>query len=360
MAETAELSTEDWWLAQMLDDGPPLIRTGPTAETQPVEPPQLAAPEPAAPAAPADPTPEPGPTTVPDPGPTGALGCDADPVATPGPAAADVNAGAKRALLVMGGAVALLVVAIVVAFTAFGGGPEPVRPPQHKPAAAPAVQAVTTTPPLPAPPRDEAISYDPSTESCPGPGSPLALTDTTTDSAWVCSRGPQEALLDGQILHINFTCPRSRPDTRCTHIVTSLSVTPGWVAKTPGGQEQWSQHRVVTKLQFNFFNGDELAADPFFLDTHSVHGPVPAVLPGKILASRVDVMILHTDRPPNTPAPTGQRGVGSPAGLADSMLGADNPPVPPADAGWGGTNATAPVDATFAMSQLQFFGHEPI
>ncbi len=60
--------------------------------------------------------------------------------------------------------------------------------------------------------------------------------------------------------------------------------------------------RVVTRLQFNFYNGDQLAADPFFVDTHSVHGPVPATLPGKILVSRVDVIILHTERPPASPA----------------------------------------------------------
>jgi hypothetical protein len=120
---------------------------------------------------------------------------------------------------------------------------------------------------------------------------------------------------------------------------------------------------VVTRLQFNFYNGDQLAADPFFLDTNSVHGPVPATLPGKILASRVDVMILHTERPPAAPLPSASAdgGAAPPPGLMDSVLGTGDPaappPIDPAGAGSGG--ASDPVDATFAVGQLQFFGHAP-
>lgn len=125
-------------------------------------------------------------------------------------------------------------------------------------------------------------------------------------------------------------------------------------------------------LQFNFFNGNQLAADPFFLPTNSVHGPVTATLPTKVLASRVDVLILHTDRPPAAPLPTttsptpgADPGLQPPDGLLDSVLGPgtpaeqqgpslDGPAADPAG------NATRdPVDATFAMSQLQFFGHAP-
>jgi hypothetical protein len=124
---------------------------------------------------------------------------------------------------------------------------------------------------------------------------------------------------------------------------------------------------VVTRLQFNFFNGNQLVADPFFVDTHSIHGPVPATLPEKILASRVDVIILHTERPPAAPLPTTTSpgrgpdvtGLAPPDGLVDSVLGpATAQPAPPAPADPAATTSD-PVDATFAMSQLQFFGHSP-
>ena len=151
-------------------------------------------------------------------------------------------------------------------------------------------------------------------------------------------------------------------------MLNAVSVTPGWVAKTPGGKEEWLQHRVVTRLQFNFFNGNQLVADPFLVDTHSIHGPVPATLPAKILASRVDVIILHTERPPAAPLPTTTgpgrgpdvMGPAPPGGLADSVLGpsATEPATPPPADPAGATDSD-PVDATFAMSRMQFFGHSP-
>lgn len=360
MADTAGLSTQDWMLEQIIDDGPPLIVADPQTDAKPNDTGADAAETPAEAAATAE---ELDPRLCP------AHDLDStepDPART-----TDVNAGAKRTLLWLGSGVALVAVVIVLAFLVFGGGPAPTPPPQHKPAATPAVVAVPTTPDFPAPPQDQAIPFDPTTDSCPGgPTSPLALTDTATDTAWVCSRGPQESQLNGQILHVKFLCDRSRPDATCSYMLNSLAVTPGWVAKTPGGKDEWLQHRCATRMQFNFYNGDQLAAEPFFLDTNCVHGPVPATLPGKILASRVDVMILHTERPPAGPRPSataaGPDGdsVVPPPGLVDTVLGSGDPAAPPpgtdpALAGAGTGGMTDPVDATFAISQLQFFGHSP-
>jgi hypothetical protein len=289
-----------------------------------------------------------------------------DTTATPA-APSDVNAGAKRTLVWLGSGVALTAAAIVLAFLVFGGGPAPAPAPapHHSPVAAPAVVAVPTPSEQPAPPQDQAVPFDPSTISClGGPTSPLALTDITNDSAWVCSRGPQESRIDGQILHVKFLCDRSRPESACSYIFNSLSVTPGCVPKTPGGKDEWLEHRVPKILQFNFYNGDQLAADPFFLDTKSVHGQVPATLSGKILASRVDVMILHTERPTPGPA-TGARGAGPDgvlppsSGLLDSVEASGDLPPPVLFDTAPGQLANDPVDATFCMSQLQFFGHSP-
>jgi hypothetical protein len=293
---------------------------------------------------------------------------------TPDPPAGDVNSGAKRAMWLLVGAVVILAVAIVGAFTLFGGGPPPPSHPAHR-ALEHIVAAAPTTPNLPVPQQDQAVSFTADTKSCsPTAGSgqqsvarsPQALTDSTSDSAWVCGRGPQESLLDGQILHVQFTCNAAQPQSACSYVLNSLSVTPGWVAKTPGGKDEWLQHRVVARLQFNFFNGNQLAADPYFLDTHDIHGPVSATLPSKVLASRVDVIILHTERPAAGPSPSTDPGVpttgdpAGPAGLTSTVLGqpnsgptSDAPAEPSTDAD------TAAVDATFAMSQLQFFGHAP-
>ena len=117
-------------------------------------------------------------------------------------------------------------------------------------------------------------------------------------------------------------------------------------------------------MQFNFFNGSQLAADPFFLDTASIHGPVSAMLPTKVLASRVDVIILHTERPPAAPLTTGPtRGPDAapppPNGLVDSVLGTGTPDTPAPAEPASGTGNSDPVDATFAISQMQFFGHPP-
>jgi hypothetical protein len=288
----------------------------------------------------------------------------------------DINSGAKRAAVWLGSGVLAVAVLIVLALVVFGGAPDPVAPPQHR-ATTPPVAAAPTTANRPVPQQDQAVPFTARTDSCSPEGgssdqlaarSPQALTDTGTDSAWVCGRGPQESLLDGQILHVQFSCDPSRPNSACSYMLNSVSVTPGWVAKTPAGKDEWLQHRVVTRLQLNFFNGDRLVADPFFVDTHSIHGPVSAALPATILASRVEVIILHTERPPAAPLPTTagpRRGPDAtepppPGGPVDSVVGpaAAEPAAPPPADPVGGTTSDA-VDATFAMSQMQFFGHSP-
>ena len=293
---------------------------------------------------------------------------------TPDPSTGDVDSGAKRAMWLLVGAVAITAVAIVGAFSLFGGGPAPPAHPAHR-SVEPIVAAAPTPSNLPVPQQDLAVSFTAGTKSCsPTAGSgqqsaarsPLALTDATSDSAWVCGRGPQESLLDGQILHVQFTCAAAQSESACSYVMNSLSVTPGWVAKTPGGKDEWRQHRVVRKLQFNFFNGNQLVADPYFLDTQDIHGPVSASLPSKVLASRVDVIILHTERPPVRPAPSADPNApatsdgAGPGGLTSTVLGQNNSgPASDASAEPSPDAGTDAVDATFAMSQLQFFGHSP-
>lgn len=293
----------------------------------------------------------------------------------PDPAPSDANSRARRVLWVAGVGVVILATAIVVALSMFGGGPPPPVQPVHH-ALQPITPAAQSTPNPPAPQQDQAVPYTPGSTSCTPTGgsgqppvsrSPLALTDTATDSAWVCGRGPQESLTNGQILHVQFTCNASQPQSACSYELNSLSVTPGWVAKTPGGKDEWLQHRVVRKLQVNFFNGNQPAGEPYFLDTHDVHGPVPATLPAKVLASRADVIILYTERPPAGPPAsadpnTATSGAPSaPDGLATTILGQPDsgPAASDAPAEASADTTTTAADATFAMSQLEFFGHSP-
>ena len=168
--------------------------------------------------------------------------------------------------------------------------------------------------------KEQAIPYTASADCPPGSTSAQALTDTTSDSAWVCVRGGPGSAVDGQVLNV---------DLGRTHQVVAVEITPGWVAKTPGGQDEWLQHRVVTRLQYVFFNGNEVA-DVFTQDTANTHGPVNAPLPKKVLASRVKVIVLQTSRPPASPLPAAdpRPGAAQP-GLAESLLGDVGAPLHP-------------------------------
>ena len=258
----------------------------------------------------------------------------------------DVNAGAKKTAVVLGGALLCAVAVIVAALVTFGGtAPAPSHP-------APPIAAVAAPAPTPsaAPAdQDQAVPYMASANCPAGSTSAQALTDTSSDSAWVCVRGPAGATVDGQVLHV---------DLGRSYVLAAVSVTPGWVAKTPGGKDEWLQHRVVTRVQYVFNDTDRTI---FTQDTGNTHGPVTTPLPHKVLASRVTVVILQTAQPPASPPPS----VTQPAapGFGDSVLGPDGAPLlsdttASADPDPLGQSAD-PVDATFAMAALTFLGHEP-
>ncbi len=264
--------------------------------------------------------------------------------------AADVDAGAKRTAAWLGVGVVVASAAIVAAFTLGAGGSQPPPPgaagsprPAAAVSAAPRTSAATTA-------SDQAIPFTASAPGCKaGSTSAQSLSDTAGESAWVCVRGTPEDQADGQVLHIEFSCDAARPASTCSYLVNAVSVTPGWVAKTAGAQDDWSAHRVVSRMQYNFYNGNELA-EILTQDTGNVHGPAAADLRHPVLASHVVVIILQTSRPPTSPLPTGQ------------------PQSGPFDPGPGPSETTAPVstsaisdpvDATFAVTAMQFVGHQP-
>lgn len=248
----------------------------------------------------------------------------------------------KKAVTVLGVALAVAATGIVAALLRFGYPPPSSAP--HRPASV-AASAAPVMAPTPAA-QDQAIPFT-ADANCPtGSTSAQALTDSTSDSAWVCVRGG----VDGQVLHL---------DLGKTYVLTAVSVTPGWVAKTPGGKDEWLQHRVVGRLQYIFDDSDRTIITQ---DTGNAHGPVTVPLTN-IVASRVTVIVLQTSRPPSTPQPNGSAPA-PPGGVIDSVLGAAGGPLPPEatatnDPAPPGEPGSDPVDATFAMSGLGFFGHPP-
>jgi hypothetical protein len=258
----------------------------------------------------------------------------------------DVNAGAKKTALVFGAGLAVAVVGIVSALVTFNDNP-PAPPSRAEPVAAVAAVPVPTTPAAP-PDQDQAIPFTASANCPAGSTSAQALNDATTDSAWVCVRGAQGAAVDGQVLHV---------DLGRAYLLTAVSVTPGWVAKTPGGKDEWLQHRVVTRLQYAFNDDDRTI---FTQDTGNAHGPVTTPLPKKVLASRATVIVLQTSRPPASPLPTTDPITGGQPGYADSLLGANGGlATATTQPDLAGTPSSDPVDATFAISALKIFGHQP-
>jgi hypothetical protein len=262
----------------------------------------------------------------------------------------DVNAGAKRTAGVLGAGLVCASAVIAAVLLAFRDTPPPPPTPSATPVMAPAPATPTTSVmPLES---DHVIPYTASATCPAGSTSAQALADTTSDSAWVCVRGSQGATVDGQVLRIDFA--RS-------YVLSAVSVTPGWVAKTPGGKDEWLQHRVVSHLQYMFNDTDHTIVSQ---DTANTHGPVTTALPKKVMASAVTVVILQTARPPASPLPTGESDALGLPGFGDSMLGADGAPLSSdATSTTDSRNAEEqdndPVDATFAMSELKFLGHEP-
>jgi len=261
----------------------------------------------------------------------------------------DVNAGAKKTAMVLGGALLCAVVVIVAALVDFS---DTAHPPT-RPTPPVAVSAAPASTPTAAPAdQDQAVPYTASANCPAGSTSAQALTDTSSDSAWVCVRGAQGATVDGQVLHV---------DLGRNFVLAAVSITPGWVAKTPGGKDEWLAHRVVTRLQYVFNDTDRTVLTQ---DTANTHGPVTTPLPHKLLASRVTVAILQTARPPASPLPSPEATGPVLPGFGDSALGPDGAPLAPdatasADPVPLGEQDSDPVDATFAISALKFLGHEP-
>jgi hypothetical protein len=270
--------------------------------------------------------------------------------ATPPDELADVNAGAKRAALVLGAGLAVAVAVVAGMLLSFRQPTETPRPNMPAPAGALAAGVPSVSPARLD--QDQAVAFTASADCPAGSTSAQAITDPTSDSAWVCVRGAVGAAVDGQVLRL---------DLGRSYVLSAISVSPGWVAKTPGGRDEWLQHRVVSRLQYVFNDDDRTVITQ---DTGNAHGPVTMPLPHKILASRVTVIVLQTARPPASPPPDAGSAAEPQPGFLDSVLGEGGAPVGPDVTQTEVPGVVAepdddPVDATFAISALLLFGHLP-
>jgi hypothetical protein len=247
-----------------------------------------------------------------------------------------------RVAIWLGGvAAAGLMTAVAGAVVLYGhGDPKPAA--SHSASIAdPAVAAARITAPSVAPAddgTDRPLLFTASAACPPGSTSAQTLAGADPANAFVCVRDG----VDGQVVDI---------DLGKTYVVSAISLTPGWIGQDSSAASQWTQHRVVTRVQYLLTNGEDRTV--LTQDTGNVHGE--AVQPVKrVLASRITMLVLQTSRPPaETPTST----TSAPGGLLDGVVG-DAPSTVPAVVDQQGS--ADPVDATFAISNLKIIGHEAI
>lgn len=221
-----------------------------------------------------------------------------------------------------------------------------------RPAAAPVAPRMTEVAPPSAPPNvDGPLPFTASSDCPPGSTAAQSVADPNSTTPWVCVRS-----VDGQVLEI---------DLGRTFVITAVSIVPGAVNKTntsPDQPDPWLQHRVVTRVQWQFNDTDRTVKNQ---NTGNVRGEaVEAIGPG-ILASKITVIIQETNRPPAI-APTGTAsppppGAG-PSILGDILGGNAGPAAPaPIPVGLGGSDPSRdPADGTFAVSSIKIIGHKAV
>jgi hypothetical protein len=288
-------------------------------------------------------------------GETGAL---AEPVDLDDPPGTDGGAGDpeprfdRKVATWLGALGAAAVVAAIVGAVVFYSGPGD----EPAPAAASVVDpvaVVTSAAPKSTPDSggdDRPLPYSAdAANSCPAGGSTPAQTMAANDSrsAFVCVRGG----VDGQ--RIDITLDKM-------YMITAISLTPGWVGPDSSGKPQWSEHRVVTLVQYMFNDTDATVIEH---DTKNVHGE--SVKPVKrVMASKITMLIRQTSRPPADtppPSPSAAPGLSLPSVFGGGA--ASTTPTPPSSGLplFGDTQSNSdPVDATFAIGSLKIIGHEPV
>ncbi|NTY62542.1 discoidin domain-containing protein [Mycolicibacterium sphagni] len=280
---------------------------------------------------------------------------DLDSISVPATAPADSRPARRFTPWVVGafGAAAALAMVITLVITmANSPGSTP-----SKPAAAPvAARVVEAAPPSPPPNTDGPLPFTASSDCPAGSTSAQSVADPNSTTPWVCVRS-----VDGQVLQI---------DLGRTFVITAVSIVPGAVNRVDNGggdggdqTDPWLQHRVVTRLQWQFNDTDRTVKSQ---NTGNVRGEaVEPIRPG-VLASRITVIIQETSRPPviapsgTTPTP-GPTPPGAGSSILGSILGDQGGSArTPAHGVPDDTTSPDPADGTFAVASVKIIGHKAV
>lgn len=294
----------------------------------------------------------PEPTEVPVPDGTGSVFGDGTDDAQNKPAAKRFDH--KVAASFGGIAAAAVVVALAAGVMFYSGDDDTPHAPRDTIAEPAAVAVAKPAPtPAPAPDADRPLPYSADAAGSCAAGSTSAQSMSGSDprNAFVCVRGGA----DGQVITL---------DLSKVYVITAIKITPGWVGKDASDVSQWSQHRVVSTVQYSFNDVDHTFITQ---ETGNVHGEA-VVKVKRVLASKITMLIRQTSRPPAQPEPTAPpaNGQGGDGGILPGIFGPGAPTVPPLPSsdpfaiGTHNSPNSDPVDAKFAISRLEVIGHDPI
>ena len=244
-------------------------------------------------------------------------------------------------------AVTFGVAAVLATVVTVGAGvltsrdPRPPQPPPHTSTAARPAAPVPPTSTTPAT-TDVPIPFTASADCPPGSTAAQSLADPQARTPWICARP-----VDGQVLTI---------DLGRAYVITAVSIVPGAVNKT-GTDDQgdpWLQHRVVSRVQWQFNDTDRTIKTQ---NTGDIHGEVVMPVPN-LLASAITVIIQETSRPPmvapTTAAPGREDSILAPILGAPPSPDQQSPQLP------GQPQPADPSDGTFAVSSIKIIGHKAI
>jgi hypothetical protein len=221
----------------------------------------------------------------------------------------------------------------------------PRAPNQRRPPRRNVPRTVEVAPPSPPPNVDGPPPFTASWIACRD-RPPPNRSPTRTHHAGVRS-------VDGQVLEI---------DLGRTYVITAVSIVPGAINRTdtnPDQPDPWLQHRVVTRVQWQFNDTDRTVKNQ---DTGNVRGEaVEPIRPG-VLASKITVIVQETSRPPAI-APTSTASAPPPGAgpsILGDILGGNQGTAAPAPVLPGAEPSRDPADGTFAVSSIKIIGHKAV
>jgi hypothetical protein len=239
--------------------------------------------------------------------------------------------------------VAVVATVATIGVSALSSRDTPAAPPRPTAIAHPPV-AVAQPPPASPQTADAPIPFTASADCPAGSTAAQSVADPSSPTPWICVRS-----VDGQVLTI---------DLGRAYVLTAISIVPGAVTAA-GGNDQgdpWLQHRVVTRVQWQFNDTDNTILKQA---TGDVHGEAVLTVP-HLLASRITMIVQETSRPPMV-APTATPTPDPAGGVLGPILGAPSTAPGPSPAQLPGEpQPPDPSDGTFAVTSIKVIGHRAI